>query len=101
MSDAHRFARHLVLAEIGPDGQEKINRMEFDVPAGRSGAVACDYMLRAGATMTDGSSVIPISETHGTAETRIALDTIHGALGALEALRRVLGKTPHEPLGLK
>lgn len=100
MSDAHRFARHLVLSEIGPEGQAKFNAMECHVPPGRSGDVAADYLQRAGATIRDGSNVIPISTTTETPQNRIAVDTLHGILGALEALRRELGMPSHEPLGL-
>lgn len=100
MSDAHRFARHLVLAEIGPEGQAKLNAMEFTVPLGRGGEIAAEYLQRAGASAHDGSTVIPMSTTESSAQTRIAIDTLHGTLGALEALRRELGLKPQPPLGL-
>lgn len=98
MSQAHRFARHLVLSEIGPEGQSKLNAMEFAVPTGRGGRIAAEYLRRAGAKAKTGSTMIPISSSDSTPQTRVAIDTTHGILGALEALRRELGMKPQPPL---
>ena len=100
-SEAHRFARHLVLAEVGPEGQAKLNALALDVPSGRGGDVAAEYLRRAGVYIEKGASVIPVSDTTGDDKDRIAVDTIHGTLAALEALRRGLGMPPHEPLCLE
>lgn len=100
MSDAHRFARQLVLAEIGPEGQSKLNAMEFAVPPGPGGKIAAEYLRRAGATEREGSSMAPIANTENPPQHRIAIDTTHGILGALEALRRELGMAPRPPLTL-
>ncbi|MFK8003897.1 MAG: hypothetical protein AB8H86_30315 [Polyangiales bacterium] len=100
MSDAHRFARQLVLAEIGPEGQSKLNAMEFAVPPEPGGKIAAEYLRRAGAKEREGSSTIPIADAESQPQNRIAIDTTHGILGALEALRRELGMTPRPPLTL-
>lgn len=89
-----------MLAEIGPDGQSKLSAMEFAVPSGPGGDIAAEYLRRAGATAKDGSPVIPIARAASAPKTRIAIDTTHGILGALEALRRELGMKPLPPLTL-
>ena len=89
-----------MLAEIGPEGQAKLNAMEFAVPPGQGGEVAAEYLQRAGASARNGSTVIPMSAAESSTQTRIAIDTLHGTLGALEALRRELGMKPQTPLGL-
>ena len=89
-----------MLAEIGPEGQATINAMTFTVPSGRAGDIAAEYLERAGARTQKGSTMIPIATHSSPPQTRIAVDTIHGILGALEALRRELGMSPSDPLGL-
>ena len=99
MSDAHRYARHWVIREIGPAGQARLGAAHLRVPPGTSGDVAACYLQRAGVRVDeDGSPLLPGSTTP---ELGIALDTLHGCLNALEAVRRIVGLAPAEALRWK
>ena len=88
MIDRARYARHLTLAGIGEEGQEKLGRATASVPAaGLAGAVATRYAERAGFGRVEagppGEGLAPEFVT-----TQAAREVVEGSLAALEALRR-------------
>ena len=89
--DRHRFARQLLIAEIGPKGQRALGEARFAKGPGVAATTAADYLERAGVRLEEGSRTIPLATASRSHSPRIALDMCNGALGALEAMRRVLG----------
>jgi len=98
-----RFARHLLLPEIGLSGQEKLVRTWVhaarDADAG-SLTVAREYLQRAGVTLTApgtderGALDLPteasVSEFAGSPELLEAARALKGSLAAVEAIKRAL-----------
>lgn len=98
MLDSHakeRFARHLLLSEIGERGQEKLSNASFRVEGGSLEAqTAREYLLRAGLRETreapSESSVIRASQRRSIATYEHAIAALEGAHNAVEVIKNVL-----------
>jgi hypothetical protein len=100
-----RYARHLLLAEIGEAGQMRLAATRVFLPAEadpRALAVARDYLERAGlATGTSGAverdvnahvlDAAAVSVLAGRAELEEAAAALAGAFAAVEAVKSALG----------
>lgn len=87
-----RWARHELLPEVGPTGQAKLRAATRAVPAGARGAVAGDYLARAGLTVDPSGAPMPAVEVlAGRPELEAAADMVAGAWMALEAIKDELG----------
>lgn len=95
-----RYARHLLLAEIGPEGQARLCAASYRVEGDSSAArVAVDYIERAGVGCAAEGSVgdvalsVPSSEAvdalAGRPELREAAAALAGALAAVEAVKTI------------
>lgn len=94
-----RYARQVLLAEIGEEGQERLSRARFgageDVDS-RAFAVAADYLARAGCEPSeDGPAVVVPSEAFvnafaGRETLRAPAAAVVGAFAAVEHLKRML-----------
>lgn len=101
-----RYARQLLLAEIGEVGQERLIASGFRGTADCEAdayAVAADYLERAGCFGNDEGAEVrvpPASEVMrfaGNASLRESAALVLGAYSAVEHLKRVLGIAPaHE-----
>jgi len=98
-----RFARQLLLTEIGPSGQERLCASRVRVPPGadpRAGAVARDYLERAGVSVLSGdghANALPVPAAEavraiaGAPALEEAAAALCGALAAVEAIKAELG----------
>ncbi len=95
-----RYARQLLLPEVGEEGQERLSQARFRAGDGvdaRSYAVAAEYLARAGcAGSEDGRPVALPSEVSvdafaGRQSLRGPAAAIVGAFAAVEHLKRELG----------
>jgi hypothetical protein len=98
--DRVRFARHLLLPEIGTGGQERLNaaraRLSEGADAGAS-AVASEYLQRAGIQIAQQgehevelSSHEAVAALAGSPELLEAARALLGALAAVETVKAVL-----------
>lgn len=98
-SDARRrFARHLLLAEVGELGQSRLCAHDVEVVGdGRAAEVATLYLTRAGVTVREGAShEVPVPPPEhidalaGRPELREASAFLAGAFTAVEEIKRTL-----------
>jgi hypothetical protein len=99
--DMQRFARHLLLAEIGAAGQARLCAARVRIPDGsdaRAARVARDYLERAGLEVAasaqdavDVAHVEAVRSLAGRAELEEAAAALAGAFAAVEAIKAVLG----------
>jgi len=99
-----RYARHLLLVEIGEQGQARLCearvRVASDADAGAA-AVARDYLERAGVTVDDCApgdatslavpSMADVDALAGRPELREAAAALAGALSAVETIKTLTG----------
>lgn len=83
------YGRHVLLAEIGIEGQEALLRSRFDVPVGRAGDVASDYLLRAG--LQRGGDMIEVPHMDAPDHLRGAADALAGGLAATRRIAATVG----------
>lgn len=98
--DRVRYARHLLLPEIGASGQERLNAACVRAPTRADAgalAVARDYLMRAGVTTSTAGTYelsIPseseLADFAGSPELIEAARALCGALAAVEAVKAVL-----------
>jgi len=88
--ERRRFARQLLLHEIGAQGQLRLLEARFDAPSTCAGAIAADYLERAG--------LRPGCASEGALALRLLprdsdpiRDALLGAFAAVEALKGALG----------
>lgn len=99
--ERQRYARHLLLTEVGPEGQALLCAARFAVPPGadpRAAAVARTYLERAGVHEGAGGRPVPLPDA---AEVRRraggeplledAAAAVLGSHGAVEVIKAVLG----------
>ena len=97
-----RYARHLLLAEIGEAGQERLCAARVRVPDAadaRAMAVARAYLERAGLELSDGfdargvepGDVKAVQALAGRPELEPAAAALLGAFAAVEAIKQVIG----------
>jgi hypothetical protein len=99
-----RFARHLLLAEVGETGQARLGSTRVRVLAAadaRAAAVARDYLERAGLLVLDASASDSVLDVRlpdragvraiaGCPELEEAAAALAGAFAAVEAIKTVL-----------
>lgn len=105
VADRQRFARHLLLAEVGEAGQERLCAAAVQLSGDtdpRVTAVARDYLERAGIAVTDGagsaaqsspSPALTSADVHafaGDSALEPAAAAVLGALHAVETIKREL-----------
>ena len=111
-ADKQRYARHLLLAEIGETGQERLCAARVQLPDDmdpRAAAIARDYLERAGVGVSAGDSALAPSADRA-AVAALAGDPLleHAAaalLGALHAVEQIkiqlaIGDALQLPVGL-
>jgi len=95
-----RYARQLLLGEIGESGQERLLATEFRCGAegdAEARAVAADYLKRAGCPVHERGATVHVPTASavmrfaGSAELREPAAAIMGAFSAVEHLKEVLG----------
>jgi hypothetical protein len=95
-----RYARHLLLAEIGEGGQARLlaTRVRLESAADpRAREVASEYLRRAGVTVGDSGASVSLGDTRaitalaGSEHLHDAAAALAGAFGAVEAIKRALG----------
>ncbi len=95
-----RFARQLLLGEIGDAGQERLLVARFRRGVGgdpEAYAVAAEYLERAGCSVGEAGdevnlpAAISIDRMAGSPELRASAALIAGAFAATEHLKKVLG----------
>jgi len=98
----HAFARHLLLPEIGREGQERLCDTQVRVRPGAdrgSAEVAVDYLRRGGVAVVDDPSAAPCPVPDAEAVRRLAgsdrmvpaAEALVGALAAVEMVKAVVG----------
>jgi hypothetical protein len=111
LAQRQRYARHLLLSEIGEAGQARLSAAQVRVRAAsdpRAQAVARDYLERAGLTVLDagpGAELeVPVPDAQavravaGSEALEEAAATLAGAFAAVEAIKAVLGVGVHAAL---
>ena len=98
--DRVRFARHLLLPEIGASGQERLNAARVRVSEGADAgarAVSSEYLARAGLRVSpEGEHAVSlptgaeVEALAGAPELVEAARALVGALAAVEAVKAVL-----------
>ena len=97
--DRKRYARHLLLAEIGPAGQARLLAQTVALPASadaRAAEVAVDYLRRAGVTVGELGEVVALPDSAavralaGRSELHEATAALLGAFAAVEAIKSAL-----------
>ncbi|HEX4338133.1 MAG TPA: hypothetical protein VH062_19630 [Polyangiaceae bacterium] len=93
MSDAERFTRQERLAEVGPRGQERIERFTAVIRGADAADVERAYLAGAGVgTVKVETDMMPDPFAHAAAfEFAAARDVGAGAWRALASVRRALG----------
>ena len=95
-----RYARHILLGEVGEAGQERLLGARFrrDADADEDAyAIAADYLGRAGCHADARGDAAPVPDTEavakfaGSAELRAPAAAIAGAFAAVEHIKSVLG----------
>ena len=95
-----RYARQLLLGEIGESGQERLLHAGFHRGADTDAdayAVAAEYLERAGCTHDESGAAVraanesAVTRFAGTPELREPAAAIMGAFSAVEHLKEVLG----------
>ncbi len=95
-----RYARQLLLGEIGEAGQERLAEAGFSVPAAcdrAASAVAVDYLVRAGCELREDGEALRIPEEPvvaklaGAASLNGPAAALVGAFFAVEHIKAVLG----------
>jgi hypothetical protein len=98
-ADKKRFARHVLLTEIGIAGQERLLHSAVSMPEGadaRAAEVATDYLQRAGLRVDPTGSAVGVPEADalralaGHDELHEAAAALSGAFAAVEAIKRAL-----------
>ena len=101
-----RFARHLLLVEVGEVGQERLKAAGFCCANGsdaRVSRVASDYLRRAGCQpRDDGTSMsLPteedVDQMAGDPTLQEAAAAVMGAFAAVERIKEALGRGPAKP----
>ena len=99
-ADIARYARHLLLPEIGQTGQERLLQSAVAFPSSgdaRALEVARDYLQRAGIAVRVGGEPAALPDATmcralaSRAELEEAAAALAGAFHAVEAIKRVLG----------
>jgi len=88
--ERQRFARQLLLHEIGAEGQLRLLEARFEAPSTRAGAIAADYLERAGlrpGSASEGALALRLPPQDGDP----IRDALLGAFAAVEALKSALG----------
>jgi len=91
-----RFARQILLHEIGARGQSRLLETRFDAPATRAGGIAADYLERAGlgrGRIAEGALALALppegsSDESGTPAS--IRDALAGSFAAVEMLKQAL-----------
>lgn len=97
-----RYARHLLVVELGEQGQARLCEAELGVAPGAdaaAAAVATDYLVRAGVRTSADAGVacvqLPsasrVDALAGRPELREAAAALAGALAAVEAIKQLTG----------
>lgn len=95
-----RYARHILLGEVGEAGQERLLGARFRPDAGADEdayAVAAEYLERAGCRADARGDAAPVPDTEtvarfaGSAELQAPAAAIAGAFAAVEHIKSVLG----------
>ena len=98
--DRTRYARHLLLAEIGGAGQERLCAADASANPDadpRAARWALEYLQRAGITVKPGGSRVPLpslaalQRLGGAGELEEATAALAGAFAAVERIKSVLG----------
>jgi len=106
-ADRKRYARHVLLTEIGIAGQARLLQSSVSLPTdadARAAEVATDYLQRAGMRVDASGAPAALSGPDalralaGRAELIEAAAALAGAFTAVEAIKRALGVG--EPAGL-
>jgi hypothetical protein len=112
-ADKQRYARHLLLAEIGETGQERLCAARVQLPADmdpRAATVARDYLERAGvgvdvaeAALAPSANRAAVAALAGDELFEPAAAALLGALHAVEQIKTQLaiGETLQLPVGLR
>ena len=99
-TDKARYARQVLLTEIGLAGQTQLLRSAVALPMtadARAAEVAADYLQRAGLRVVADGTPIEVSASEsvralaGRAELREAAAALTGAFAAVEAIKQALG----------
>ena len=99
-ADRKRFARHVLLTEIGVAGQERLLKSAVSVPEAadaRAAEVAADYLTRAGLRVDAAGAAVAVPGAEalrvvaGRDELHEAAAALSGAFAAVEAIKRALG----------
>lgn len=94
-----RFARHLLLPEIGADGQARLGASRVRAAPGadpRATALAYAYLARAGLAIADDGAAFEcadaatVSRLAGAPRHEAAAAALAGAFAAVEAIKRTL-----------
>ena len=92
-----RFARHLLLPELGKQGQAELCASSVRAPEGPAGAVASDYLTRAGVQCGDEGAAVPVADGQvlaqlaGDPSLEHAAAALAGAFAAVEAIKGITG----------
>lgn len=101
-TDRARYARQLLLPEIGPAGQARLLTCKLAIPApgsaleARAAEIAADYAQRAGLAIDDAGTVLKLPDEPalaalaGRVELHEAAAALCGALAAVEAIKQAL-----------
>jgi hypothetical protein len=112
-ADKQRYARHLLLVEVGEAGQERLCAAQVELPADmdlRAAKVARDYLERAGVVVGSAGTAATafadraaVQALAGDALLEPAAAALLGALHAVEQIKMELGvgETVQLPAGLQ
>jgi hypothetical protein len=93
-SERQRYARHLLLPEIGSSGQERLCAARVRMPDGVDPAtmqIASEYLERAGVLVGDEGRELQHVEVQADPLLAEAARALGGALSAVEAVKAILG----------
>lgn len=92
VEDGHRFARHILLPEIGERGQAVLS--DASVALSEPSEFAAEYLRRAGVRVDDDGStefeLMRIGEVVSDAALAPSVDALLGALSAVECIKDLL-----------
>ena len=81
-----RYARHLLLSEVGPGGQERLCAARFRAGSSLAEQVAAEYLRRAGLRQDAAGSPVVVTPTDEPLDAALA-----GAFAAVERIKAELG----------
>jgi len=91
------YSRQVCLAEVGLEGQTRLEASQASVADTKVGSVEADYLRRAGARVTSGAPLLGGFEHAAFFEHGPSREVAEGAWRALCHIHRVLGIAPAEP----